>query len=47
VPLPADCGCSSADATHQTASPPQAGKGTLGIGIISYDGHVRVTIVAE
>lgn len=29
------------------ASPPQAGKNTLGIGIITYDGKVCVTICAD
>jgi hypothetical protein len=27
-----------------TASPPQAGKGVLGIGMISYDGHLVWTV---
>ncbi|EIN09069.1 hypothetical protein PUNSTDRAFT_120513 [Punctularia strigosozonata HHB-11173 SS5] len=30
-----------------TASPPQAGKGTLGIGMISYDGHLVWTVTAD
>jgi hypothetical protein len=30
-----------------TASPPQAGKGVLGIGMISYNGHLVWTVTAD
>ncbi|EPQ53700.1 hypothetical protein GLOTRDRAFT_139840 [Gloeophyllum trabeum ATCC 11539] len=36
-----------AEVLRWTASPPQAGKGTLGLGMISYNGHLVWTVTAD